>query len=131
LWAAFHLVSGFHSLSGRKLISWQLFLTILTSAVLFAVFDLLTACSALAGGMISVIANAFFALRLFSDQGSWQPDSLAAVVYRGIIGRIVLTITLFFMVVVLLKPLNIIAFFSVYLWIQVSPALIAGVQNRV
>jgi len=93
-------------------------------------FDLVTAYSAFAGGMISVLANSFFALKLFDDKGSWQPDSLAASVYRGILGRVVLTICLFFVVVVLLKPLNIVALLAVYMWIHVSPAVIAGVQNR-
>lgn len=123
-------MSGLQSQSGRKIISWQFFLTILTSAALLALFDLVTAYSAFAGGMISVLANSFFALKLFSDKGSWQPDSLAASVYRGILGRVVLTICLFFVVVVLLKPLNIVALFAVYMLIHVSPAVIAGVQNR-
>jgi len=121
-------VSGLQS--GRNIISWQIFLTILTSAALLPLFDLVTAYSGLAGGMISVLANTFFALKLFSDKGSWQPNNLAATVYRGILGRILLTISLFFLVVVLLKPLNIMALFAVYMWIHVSPAVIAGVQKK-
>ena len=120
-------MSSMHSQSGRRIISWQFFLAVFTAALLLPVFGLVTAYSALAGGMISVIANAFFAVRLFSNSGSWQVDHVKATVYRGVIGKFLLTMALFFMAVVLLKPLNVTALFAVYLWIQVSPALIAGV----
>jgi ATP synthase protein I len=116
-----------HSQSGRRILSWQLFLTIFTAAVLLLFFDLVTACSALAGGMISVLANAFFAIRLFSNAGSWQKDHIAASVYRGLIGKFLLTMVMFIMAVVLLKPLNMAVLFAAFLWIQISPAFIAGV----
>ena len=90
----------------------------------------MTAYSAFAGGMISVIANAFFAFRLFSDKGSWQPGNLAATVYRGAIGKFLLSIAMFIMVVVLLKPLNVVALFVAYLWVQVSPFFITGILRK-
>ncbi|GBE08000.1 F0F1 ATP synthase subunit I [bacterium BMS3Bbin11] len=114
-----------------NIIGWQVSLALTTSVVLLPVFGLVTAYSALSGGMISVIANAFFALRLFSNKGSWQVDHLAAVAYRGVIGKLFLTVALFLLAVVLLKPLNAAALFAVYLWIQISPALIAGVLNKI
>ena len=73
----------------------------------------------------------FFALRFFSNKGSWQVEHLAAVTYRGVIGKIFLTMALFLLAVMLLRPLNAAALFAVYLWIQVSPALIAGALNKV
>lgn len=115
------------SQSGRRIVSWQLFLAVFTSVVLLLFFGQVTAYSALAGGMISVCANAFFATRLFSNAGSWQKDQLAASFYHGVIGKFILTMALFVMAVVLLKPLNLMAFFVAYLWIQISPALVAGV----
>ena len=77
--------------------------------------------------MISVIANAFFAARLFSNAGGWQKDRIAASVYRGVIGKFLLTMVMFILAVVLLKPLNVVALFAAYLWIQISPVFIAGV----
>ncbi|MEA1889219.1 MAG: ATP synthase subunit I [Pseudomonadota bacterium] len=112
------------------IIGWQAALALISSAVLLPVFGLVAAYSALAGGMISVVANAFFALRLFSNKGSWQVNQLAAVTYRGVIGKLFLTVALFLLAVVLLKPLNAAALFAMYLWIQISPALIAGVMNK-
>lgn len=114
-----------------SIIGWQAVLTLLTSAALLPFFGLVTAYSALAGGIISVLSNAFFAVRLFSNKGSWQAGHLAAITYRGIIGKLFLTIALFILAVVLLKPLNPAAFFAAYLWIQISPALIAGVLKKV
>lgn len=119
-----------HSQSGRRIVGWQLFLTIFTAVILLIVFDLETAYSALAGGMISVVANAFFAVRLFSNAGSWQKDQIAASVYRGLIGKFLLTMVMFILAVVLLKPLNVAALFAAFLWIQVSPVLIAGVDKH-
>ena len=115
------------TLSGRRIIGLQFILAVLTAALLLPVFGLVAAYSALAGGMISVIANIFFAARLFSNAGGWQAEHLTAMVYRGVIGRFFLTIALFFMAMVFLEPLNVAALFAVYLWIQVSPAIIAGI----
>jgi F0F1-type ATP synthase assembly protein I len=64
---------------------------------------------------------------LFSNAGSWQKDHLAASVYRGVIGKFLLTMVMFILAVVLLKPLNAAALFAAYLWIQISPVLIAGI----
>ncbi len=113
-----------------SIIGWQAALALATPIALLPVFDLVTAYSAFTGGMISVVANTFFALRLFSNKGSWQVDQLAAITYRGVIGKLFLTVTLFLLVVVLVKPLNAAALFAAYLWIQISPALIAGVLNK-
>lgn len=120
-------MSSVQSQSGRRILTWQLFLAVFTAVVLLPLFDLVAAYSALAGGMISVCANAFFATRLFSNAGSWQKDHLAASVYRGVIGKFLLTMVMFILAVVLLKPLNAAALFAAYLWIQISPVLIAGI----
>ena len=120
-------MSSVQSQSGRRILIWQLFLAVFTAVVLLPLFDLVAAYSALAGGMISVCANAFFATRLFSNSGSWQKDHLAASVYRGVIGKFLLTTVMFILAVVLLKPLNVAALFAAYLWIQISPVLIAGI----
>jgi ATP synthase protein I len=120
-------LSSVQSQSGRRILTWQLFLAVFTAVVLLPLFDLVAAYSALAGGMISVCANAFFATRLFSNAGSWQKDHLAASVYRGVIGKFLLTMVMFILAVVLLKPLNAAALFAAYLWIQISPVLIAGI----
>jgi ATP synthase protein I len=120
-------LSSVQSQSGHRILIWQLFLAVFTAVVLLPLFDLVAAYSALAGGMISVCANAFFATRLFSNAGSWQKDHLAASVYRGVIGKFLLTMVMFILAVVLLKPLNAAALFAAYLWIQISPVLIAGI----
>lgn len=122
-------MSGKQLRYGWKIINWQLLITILTAAALFIIFDLTAAFSALVGGLVSVAANAIFAIRLFDDNSSWQAEQLAASLYRGLIGKYFLTIALFVLAVVVIEPLNIPALFAVYLWVQVSPALIAGIAK--
>jgi ATP synthase protein I len=122
-------VSGKQLRYGWKIINWQLLITILTAAALFIIFDLTAAFSALVGGLVSVAANAIFAIRLFDDNSSWQAEQLTASLYRGLIGKYFLTIALFVLAVVVIEPLNIPALFAVYLWVQVSPALIAGIAK--
>ena len=123
-------MSGKQLQSGCKIIGWQLLLACFTAVALFPVFDLVVACSLLAGGLISAAANAIFAIRLFDDKGSWQAEQLTAGLYRGLIGKYFLTIALFIMSMVFIEPLNIPALFAGYLWIQMSPALIAGVLKE-
>jgi len=115
---------------GRRIIGWQLILAVLTAALLLPVFGLVAAYSAFSGGLISVAANAIFAIRLFDDKGSWQTEQLTATLYRGLMGKYFLTIALFIIAMVFIEPLNIPALFSGYLWIQVSPALFAGVLKE-
>jgi ATP synthase protein I len=122
-------VSGARSEAGWKIIGWQFLLAVLVSAALLPVFDLVVAYSGLAGGLIAVAANAIFAIRVFDDRRSWQSEHLAASLYRGLLGKYFLTIALFVLAVVVIEPLNIPALFAVYLWVQVSPALIAGIAK--
>ena len=112
-------MTSMQSLSGRRIIGWQLFLAIITAALVLPVFGLVAAYSAFTGGLISVAANAIFAIRLFDDKGSWQAEQLTATLYRGLLGKYFLTIALFIMSMVFIEPLNIQALFAGYLLIQV------------
>ena len=123
-------MTSMQSLSGHRIIGWQLFLAIITAALVLPVFGLVAAYSAFTGGLISVAANAIFAIRLFDDKGSWQAEQLTATLYRGLLGKYFLTIALFIMSMVFIEPLNIPALFSGFLWIQVSPAVIAGMLKE-
>lgn len=123
-------MTSMQSLPGRRIIGWQLFLATITAVLLLPVFGLVAAYSALAGGLISVAANAIFAIRLFDDKGSWQAEQLTATLYRGLLGKYFLTIALFIMSMVFIEPLNTPALFAGYLWIQVSPALITAVLKE-
>ena len=123
-------MSSTRSRLGWRILSGQLFIAVFTSAVLLLVFGSVTAYSGLAGGLISVAANAIFAIRLFDDKGGWQAEQLTATLYRGLLGKYFLTIALFIMSMVFIEPLNTPVLFAGYLWIQVSPALIAAVLKE-
>ena len=113
-----------------RIIGWQAVLALFVAVMLLPFFDAVTAYSALAGGMISALANAFFVVPLFSNKGGWQAGQLAVNAYRGIIGKLFLTTALFLLAVVILRPLNPAVFFATYLLVQVSPAFFAGVMNK-
>ena len=115
---------------GRGILIGQLVLAVITSILLLPVFGLVTAYSGFMGGLISVLANSIFAIRLFDDKGSWQAEQLAASMYRGLLGKYFLTIALFVLAVVLVEPINITALFAAYLWIQVSPVMIAVIVKK-
>jgi F0F1-type ATP synthase assembly protein I len=117
-------LSDFRSHTDRKIIAAQLVLALLISTALLTGFGVVEAYSALAGGMISVAANVFLALRLFDGRVSWDSAGLTASVYRGVIGRILLTLALF--ALALIRPLDAVVFFAAYLLVQVSPAVIVS-----
>jgi F0F1-type ATP synthase assembly protein I len=119
-------LSDFRSHTDRKIIAAQLVLALLISTALLTGFGVVEAYSALAGGMISVAANVFLALRLFDGRVSWDSAGLTASVYRGVIGRILLTLALFALTLALIRPLDAVVFFAAYLLVQVSPAVIVS-----
>ena len=105
-------------------------LTLCLAVVLWPTAGVVSAYSGLVGGLISTLANLFFASKLFSDRGSWQPEHLAVRVYWGQIGKLLITIGLFSMAVVLINPLDVIAMFALYLLVQISPAVTAGMWQK-
>ena len=115
-----------HVTLGYTLVFIQFLVALIISGLLYAFTDGVTAYSALAGGMISTMSNAYFAVRLFSDHGSWQPKQLASTVFRGESGKLILTGALFVLVMVLIRPLNVVSLFAAYLVVQVSPLIAAN-----
>lgn len=105
-------------------------MAVLAPAVVLPVCDLVVSYSALAGGMVSVVSNAFFAFRLFDNGYSWEPGILAANVYRGIIGKILLTVAMFAVFLALLRPVSAVAFFAAYFLVQVSPIIFASLLKK-
>ena len=81
--------------------------------------------SALAGGAIATIANAFFAKRVFTDYRAQKPGKLLAQIYGAEISKLVLVAILFAAVIVWLKPLNVLALFGVFLFVHLIPFFIA------
>jgi ATP synthase protein I len=77
--------------------------------------DRLTALSALAGGMIQIIPQAWFSRQAFKYTGARQMDLILRSMYRGEFGKVVLTATMFAVVFTLDKQWNYIALFTAFL----------------
>jgi len=107
----------------RRYILAQLLATMLLSATLL-VYDFTAAYSALTGGLIATLANAWFALKVFRVMPGAAPEILLAAFYAGEIYRFLLTGAMFIIVFVLIKPINIVALLGIYFTIHMTPAMV-------
>jgi ATP synthase protein I len=62
--------------------------------------------SALLGGLICVVPNAFLALRMVTGTMGGDPRRALTATYIGVVGKLILTATLFAAVFVLVRPLR-------------------------
>ena len=97
-----------HQQSKKQAISFiksQLLLTVVISVILL-VFDGVKAYSALTGGLVATIANAWFAYKVFSVSPDSAAESMIASAYMGEIHKILLIGALFICAFVLIKPIQ-------------------------
>ncbi len=117
----------------RGFIIAQLATTILLSALLLGWFwpDGWTAAySALTGGMIATLANAWFAYKVL---GGRQPEEPAAVLrgfYWGELNKILFTCAMFVAAFVLIRPVNAAALLAVYFFVHMTPAVVNVLSRR-
>ncbi len=107
----------------RRFISAQLIVTLVLS-FLFLGYNWIACYSALTGGLIATLANAWFALKVFSINRVDKPAALLTAFYVGEIYRFLLTGSLFVMVFVLIKPVNIVVFITIYFLVHMTPAVV-------
>jgi ATP synthase protein I len=87
--------------------------------------DPVLALSMAAGGLIAIVPQAYFALRVFSRRGARSARHIARASYAGEIGKFVLAVAGFGLVFALLRPIEGWAVFAGYggmLIIQVTGA---------
>jgi len=105
-----------------KYILMQLCATILLSAALL-IYDFTVAYSALTGGLIATLANAWLALKVFRVNTKAAPGVLLTAFYVGEIYKFILTGAMFVIAFVLIEPLNIVALLAIYFTIHITPAV--------
>lgn len=106
----------------RQIILIQLGTTLAISVALLVV-DKVYFVSALAGGLIATLANAYFAWKVFAKQQESNPEQILATYYGAEVGKIILTVMMFVGAIVLIKPLSIITLMGVYLFNHMIPWL--------
>lgn len=101
----------------------QFITTFVLSAALW-IFDFTVAYSALAGGLIATVANAWFAVKVFRVKSIETAETLLATFYVGEIYRFIFTGAMFIMAFVLIKPISVIALLVTYFLIHMTPAVV-------
>lgn len=101
----------------------------ITVSLFFLTKGMVGAYSALAGGMVFILPNAYFAYKTFSHGGASQAQKIVKAFYTGEAVKLVLTATLFTVVFVSIKPLDILALFVSYFLVLVSNWLMPFIIN--
>jgi len=101
----------------------QLIATVVVSAALWMI-DYTAAYSALVGGLIAAVANAWLAVKVFRVNSTETVETLLATFYVGEIYKFILTGAMFIMAFVLIKPVNAIALLTTYFLIHMTPAVV-------
>ena len=112
-----------------KYIKSQLLLTVVISVILL-VFDGVMAYSALTGGLVATIANAWFAYKVFSVSPDSAAETMVASAYMGEIYKIILTGALFISAFVVIKPISAAALLITYFVIHMTPAVVSGLDSK-
>ena len=89
------------------------------AAVLLLVTDKIVAYSTLFGGLISIVPNSYFAMLAYRYTGAKAASEVAKSLYRGEVGKFVLTAIMFACIFVLVKPLSTAALFTAFILMTV------------
>ena len=88
------------------------------AAVLWGLLGPVAGYSALLGSLTCVIPNAFLALRLIAPRRDPGARALVRAAYIGELGKLGLTVLMFSIVFVLVRPLNVAALFAGFIAAQ-------------
>ena len=88
------------------------------------------ALAVLVGGMIATLTNGYFAWKVFSRQQEAKSVQILSTYYRAEVGKIILTVSLFVVVFIVIKPVNVIALMCAYLFITMIPWLASFFINN-
>jgi len=117
----------------RGYIFAQLATTIILSAILLGWYwpsGWTAAYSALTGGMIATLANAWFAIKVFAGRKSEEPAVVLRSFYWGELNKILFTCAMFVAAFVLIRPVNAAALLAVYFFVHMTPAAVNVFSRR-
>jgi len=101
-----------------KILLAQLALSVVLATLFWGISGNVAGYSALLGGMICVIPNAFLALRLTVPRRDPGADALVRAAYIGELGKLALTVLMFGAVFALVRPLSAGALFAGFIAAQ-------------
>ncbi len=103
--------------SAKRLLHCQFTLTLLLATLGLLFSGLVAGLSALLGGLVSVIPNAYFSRKLFQHQGARAAQQIVNNFYKGEAMKLMLTVALFAMVFKWFKIIPLV-FFLVFITTQ-------------
>jgi len=106
----------------------QLILTLVLSALLIFV-SMIADYSALAGGLIAIVASTWFALKVFTARQTNEPAVELRSFYWAEINKIILTGAMFVAAFVLIKPVNGAALLAVYFLVYITPVVVDAMKQ--
>ena len=110
-------------------LAYRLLLVQFTAALALPLMLLLLgpkyAWSGLAGGMIALVANGFFAARVFGPYRAQQPERMVGSFYGAELGKLILTGLMFAGAFLWIRPLSAASLFGGFLLIQMLSPLAA------
>ena len=116
----------------KRLLLTQCVVAIIFPLVLLP-FGIIAAWSAAAGGIASLIPNAYFVHRAFRFSGARSAQKILRSFYSGEAIKLVLTALIFALTFIYLKPLNVAALFGGFILVQsviwLTPLLTGQLKN--
>lgn len=108
-------------------------ITLIIAALCGIIFSINAAISALLGGIVCIIPNAYFASKVFKHQGARAAKQIVNSFYKGEALKIILSVFLFTAVFVLCR-ITPVAFFASYILVMMThwfaPWIIVNKLNR-
>ena len=100
-----------------RVIVTQLIVTVCIASVLL-LHSVVTAYSALLGGLICLLPNTYLAKKAFQYSGARAARQIAQSFYKGEAVKFILTALLFALVFGFIEPLNVFALFGTFILVQ-------------
>jgi ATP synthase protein I len=104
-------------------IIWIQFLVTVVAAGIASVYGLPATLSALAGGLNSLVPNAFFARKVLRPSAEGDPRMMLGKWFRAEVGKLAMIVGLFVVAFTFVERLNVIALFSGFLCVHLSGVL--------
>ena len=110
----------------RKVFLFQVLNALLIAGVLL-LHGVITAYSALLGGILYLLPGYFFARKALAGRGKQTAGAVIRQIYASEIWKMTMSVVLFSATFILIQPLNPFSLFGTYIWLQLS-AFVAQMQ---
>jgi ATP synthase protein I len=108
----------------KRLLLWQAIIAAIAVGIALP-FGVDAAISALVGASACLVANWYFAARVFRRYDAREPGRLLASIYGAELVKIVIALAIFGLAFALVDDLKPLALFGAYLAVQIVPAVFA------